>query len=398
MIALLWTFSTVVTKADAHLRFESATKLKLLNQTVPELMLKELMVKFANKTLTDTDLMCVCELRHELELLSLQNNASELNDASELEDTSESKLASHVGPNSCASIADSTSKIMVIAEPKAGATLAMRLLLARLNLTSVAFDSGGYPLKYTHEVFDKQPGRRPPQGMSDLQKCADDSWLCVRIVRNPLDRAISSYIHAMKYAVVSQQFHELKHACGKSAKDCQRNASFFEFTRALLLRARNKKQSEYEDHYLPQAWKSDSIGLTKGVLYVPIEIFDNSGSVTRDFTPLAKLEPWRVAEQEKLTAMHNHYIQRNVTVAAGSEHWDFGRVHDAIKTNRLPAYDSFWVGNKTLCREVVAGLYEADMHLYLSTCSQASLRQYAVYANACDKEMARLRDVCGLQI
>ena len=37
-----------------------------------------------------------------------------------------------------ASVSDSRTKLMVLSSPKAGATLAMRLMLARLNLTAPA--------------------------------------------------------------------------------------------------------------------------------------------------------------------------------------------------------------------------------------------------------------------
>ena len=78
----------------------------------------------------------------------------------------------HKGPDPSASVSDSRTKLMVLSSPKAGATLSMRLMLARLNLTAPAYRYGGYPLWYTHTVFDKQPGRAPPKTVEDLSLCA----------------------------------------------------------------------------------------------------------------------------------------------------------------------------------------------------------------------------------
>jgi len=49
-------------------------------------------------------------------------------------------------------VKDAGTKLMVLSSPKAGATLSMRLMLARLNLTLVAHRHGGYPLSYVHDV------------------------------------------------------------------------------------------------------------------------------------------------------------------------------------------------------------------------------------------------------
>ena len=108
-----------------------------------------------------------------------------------------------------ASMRDAATKILIVSSPKAGATLAERIMLARLNLTGVAAayrgkrNSSGYPLLYAHEVFQKQrsAGRYPDA--NHLADCADPSWLCIALVRTPLDRAVSSYVHSLKYFATS---------------------------------------------------------------------------------------------------------------------------------------------------------------------------------------------------
>ena len=62
-----------------------------------------------------------------------------------------------------ASMVDPTIKLLLTSSPKAGATLVEKLMLARLNLTGAAINYGGYPLHYSHEVFQKQKGRMPTE-------------------------------------------------------------------------------------------------------------------------------------------------------------------------------------------------------------------------------------------
>ena len=307
-----------------------------------------------------------------------------------------------------ASVSDSRTKLMVLSSPKAGATLAMRLMLSRLNLTAPAYGYGGYPLSYTHEVFDKQPGRAPPSTVEDLGPCAPGGgWLCVHLVRNPLDRAISSYIHTLTHAdVLSLRFAELKGACGRdvSANECQRNASFAEFARALGARARTRSRSGGDGHFMPQALgpaaadRRSSQGFP-GVLRVPIEMMSEADGA--DCAPLAALEPWKlpIAEAAVFGADKklSHYKVHAQATPDGSEDWPFARVAAAAKANATPTYDSFW-GNKSFCRNVVGCLYAADVALYVASCTDAAspLRQCAAYRRVCARELARLHSVCGI--
>ena len=96
------------------------------------------------------------------------------------------------GVNPDTSMVDPTIKLLLMSSPKAGATLVERLMLARLNLTGAAMRYKGYlgyPVIYSHKVFQRAKGRMPTP--EHLASCAPGTeWLCVDVVRNPLDRAI----------------------------------------------------------------------------------------------------------------------------------------------------------------------------------------------------------------
>ena len=264
-------------------------------------------------------------------------------------------------------------------------------MLAHLNLTQEAMAYGGYPLWYSHRV------RRSPQ-LSNLAECSENAahWHCFAIVRNPLDRAISSYIHVMGYwKPLGEPFIEL---------GGQRDASFVEFVRALDSRAQTRTRFGGDEHFMPQ-WdvsgmdhKVDDVTmLSPHLLHIPIEMLSEPGGY--ECPPLSPMTGWKVAELEERYSAGNggHYVAKATESPPGSEHWPWERLHAAVARHATPAYDSFW-NNTAFCQHVVGCLYRDDLALYVATCKQPSLRRCAAYRTACDGQLERLRTVCGLQI
>ena len=309
---------------------------------------------------------------------------------------------SGVGVSSSASVRDEETKLMVLSSPKAGATLAMRLMLARLNLTAAAQRYPQYPLHYTHAEFNRMQGRTPPRRVEDLRPCSSGGgWLCIEIVRNPLDRAISSYLMTLR-TPIHLSFAELGDACGPGvpAAACKSNASFAEFARALAARALTRTRSEADDHFMPQAaLTKHNRGRFPGVVRVPIEMMSETDGA--ECAPLAPLQPWRLPEAEarvfgvRVSTGH-HYVVKEKGTSGNSEHLPFAVLAAA---SAMPAYDSFWT-NQTFCRKVVGCLYRADVALYVGACTDATspLRGCAAYERVCARELARLRGVCGLDL
>ena len=190
---------------------------------------------------------------------------------------------------------DAATKILIVSSPKADATLAERIMLARLNLTGVAAayhgkrNSSAYPLLYAHEVFQKQrsAGRYPDA--NHLADCADPSWLCIALVRTPLDRAVGSYVHSLKY------FANVGAWAGVSPNLVCR----------LLLdldRRAHDKYSRNDGHFMPQSSPAPH------VLSVPIEMLSEPDGYACPL--LERLQGWRVAELEGEALEHasTHYI------------------------------------------------------------------------------------------
>jgi len=273
-------------------------------------------------------------------------------------------------------------------------------MLAKLHLTGEAYAYGGYPLRYVHEVLNARSEYQPPGSPRDLKVCAEDAtWLCVAIVRNPLDRAVSSYIHTMSSSILARLFLELNAACVSRVSNCQKEATFAEFANALTVRSQNGNRSKGDGHFMPQALS----GYMRGVLYLPVEMFSfaaNDSSCPALAEVDARLDPMHLAQHELAAGAApnaEHYKVKALTSMPGSEQWPFPRIDAAVKAHTVPAYDSFW-SNTTFCRHVISCLYGADLAMYVRACSQPALRQCGVYRDACDRQLARLREVCGLDL
>jgi len=288
-----------------------------------------------------------------------------------------------------ASMVDPTIKLLLMSSPKAGATLVERLMLARLNLTgeAVRYHDGAYPLAYSHAVFQRAKGRMPTAG--NLASCAQGTgWLCVDIVRNPLDRAISSYIHTLvNWGPLGSHFQEL---------DGNANASFAEFAAALARRARNKtSHSRAENHFMPQCVPTTRAGaLRPDVLYVPVEMLTEPGGYACPMLDRVRGTGLAAAEAAAQGDNSRHYMKTATSSPSGSEHWSWATVKEA---HPIPAYDSFW-SNTAFCRNVVGCLYRADVEAYVSACRAPALETCAAFRSACEVQLGRLRDVCGLDV
>ena len=310
---------------------------------------------------------------------------------------------------------DNASKLVIMASPKGGATLSARLMFARLNLTAEGIALGNYPFDFARRFWNTH-GHNTHR---DLEVCADRSWWCLAIVRNPMDRAISAYIYSMvTHKKIGRHLSlELKRVCGP---DCMQNASFSQFTAALDERAQNVyAHRAWEDlHFMPMQRFPDCCrdgGCARGcnwtvadrprALHVPIEIFDHESVGSCRY--LKPVQPWRMAELENAeghrasTRLSKHYVRQMPSRRVlGIEQWPSSRILEAVSAHKMPAYDSFWA-NKTLCRHVVGCLYRADLELYVRTCSQHGITRGSsckAYREVCKRELARLRTVCGVQI
>ena len=145
---------------------------------------------------------------------------------------------------------------------------------------------------------------------------------------------------------------------------------------------------------MPQNVPTKTGALRPGVLYVPIEMLTRPGGYACHSLARVRGTGLKAAEAAAQGDNSRHYITKATSSPPGSEHWSFAKVRSAKKA---PNYDSFW-NNTAFCRKVVGCLYRADVEMYVSACRAPALETCAAFRSACEVQLGRLRDVCGLDV
>ena len=282
-------------------------------------------------------------------------------------------------------------QLILLAAPKAGATVTSRLAIALAGKTQAAVAYGGYPLRYAHARLPSHlffPG-------SFFSKCRQiESWTCIHFLRNPMDRAVSSYLHTMKHDLFKYTVGRLGVMCGAggaSVQHCLHNASFFEFISTLQDVAATKGAS-LNPHWTPQFHPDISYS---GVTLVPLESLPDG----YECPLLAKTEGQLLAGREgnfSIPSLTNHYVlHTDSKPSTATAFLDFTTLSKMRARGQVPPYDDFYK-DKGFCRHILTCLYAGDLDAYVKMCGQAHVRACPSLNAACQRELVRLRDVCGL--
>ena len=134
---------------------------------------------------------------------------------------------------SCHKLVDPDARRVLLSSPKAGATIAAQLFFRSLGLTEKALAYSPWVHHYKMQ-FNLRPGGR----VDPCVVCRPGSgWTCVKIVRSPLARVISSYVHIIRH----------------SAQFGLADSTFDTFVRILEDQATAAQRSLFDDHFMPQA-------------------------------------------------------------------------------------------------------------------------------------------------
>ena len=201
----------------------------------------------------------------------------------------------------------------------------------------------------------------------------DPSWLCIALVRTPLDRAVSSYVHSLKYFA------------NVGATGVSPNTSFADFALDLDRRAHDRGHSRNDGHFMPQSSPAPH------VLSVPIEMLSEPDGYACPL--LERLQGWRVAELEGEALEHasTHYITQAKASDPGSEHWPWPRLQAEQARRGFLSYDSFF-SNKSFCRHVAAASIATTSE---RTATRAAVRGSASAPPTAGRARRNLR-ACGM--
>ena len=145
--------------------------------------------------------------------------------------------------------------MLFAAEGRDYASVTARTFLEKKGLLDEATAYNTDVHKYRLEKFNAETNHKPlAQKVELLEFCKDPDALCFQVIRSPLDRAISSYIHTMRFDVFlptadhhhscfkNSEYHALQyHEHGivepctpANGKDSKRNMSFKDYMNALV--------------------------------------------------------------------------------------------------------------------------------------------------------------------
>jgi hypothetical protein len=271
-------------------------------------------------------------------------------------------------------LSDAHKKLRIMASPKGGATLATQIMFRKLGLMekAIAYSPYSWIHEYRSKVFMKEHPLVPCQ-----QSCGSD-WLCIKIVRSPLDRIVSSYIHVMLYKVL--YFPELVATVKLTGKQTE-DASFADFVNALVLRGEGKEARSFADnHFTPQS----TLDACDDVVHLlPTESIEDGLSAIYNISGVAL----------NATGMSSfHYIVKDKSLGEKLEE-DLSHV-PFLSRGQVSAPYGAYLRNATLNAEICR-LFCNDIALYAKACSSHLLRARSETQKVCSTERLRVLSICG---
>jgi len=285
-------------------------------------------------------------------------------------------------------------RLLVQAPPKGGATLAIQLIIRADGLEAAASAHVGRKGASLSDLGELVHGYHSSVVMrhrkaGSCARCSDEAWSCIKLVRSPFDRVVSSYLRTAADPT------------GSHLPKMRADGSFSDFVHALEARAMlsaskqqplaNRRKS---DHYLPQLRlecdllrRRDSaqggsvtnvrmtrtLGAEDAALpLIPIECFDAALRQLRSERPAAAYQRLDV---RNLSATSHYRAKMDASAEYGSRldpvwTWKYSTHFSAHRA--VPTYSSFL--NDTRLRELVARLFSDDLELYEAACRQRWLQ------------------------
>ena len=240
-------------------------------------------------------------------------------------------------------LVDSKNRILLDWTPKAACTMSVKMFMDHMGIREHEHYEGWVHELKTQIYYHKC-------GRANVCTYENPTWYKFKIVRNPYDRAVSSYLHTMKTPHAVDEAKLLKHIPSARTKD---DVTFEKFVFAMdYTRARDPLL--INGHIRKQALDAEYILFQQGKPYLKL------------FNRIVKLES--MAEDMKLvnyeTGMNfstdfksHHYYPRNEGETHFVGNWTWTQLQKNVPAN----YGHFY-NNAT--REQVAHLFQQDLELY----------------------------------
>lgn len=286
------------------------------------------------------------------------------------------------GMKASVDLVDFSNKLKIMSTAKGGATVGTQVMFRKIGLMETALAYNPWIHEYRLKVYVPQ-FKNVTTSSSKL--CHRSDWVCVKLVRSPLDRVVSSYIHTMN-TEIKNSMPELEYAVRHFDDKPVDKASFFHFIAALGLRLQTHWKTKASDHFLPQTTKDSDV---ESIYLVPVETLE-------DALLALDMETGMSLNATGLTSPH--YIDKKSTVLrnvqdVSHKNWPTVIVDEVTHEKISPPYDAYLL-NATLNRKICQ-MFCHDIKLYAKACGSAWLRRSDATQMVCQAERERLIAVCG---
>ena len=261
-----------------------------------------------------------------------------------------------------------------------GATVSAQIMLRYLGLMEEALAYNPWIHKYRWKVFAQKPGHRPV----GCQTIDCESWLCIKIVRSVVDRAVSSYIHTTKHAPHNGVPFSILFKMARNSGIKPEESPFRLFLEALHRNAKTPKG--YQDaHYLPQADRNcDS---APGMHLVPLEGLQESLDIIHQTRGI-------YLNASGLTS--HHYISKPATSnTTNLEPKASSLLYSDLFSSKGKfkfAYDDMFDTEEV--KQLFCQVYCHDIALYAKLCRQPMVQSNALLTSVCERERQRIMAIC----
>lgn len=290
-------------------------------------------------------------------------------------------------------LVDVKNRTLLLSSPKGGATVAAQLFSRYEGVYQEALQYDPWIHNYVSDIFNEHPNH---PYVNCREVCTDPNWTCIKIVRQPLDRVVSSYIHTMNRGLW-KNWAELKESAPTRYpgtyvhNPTASNITFQDFILALQRVARvpqeQQTKSPGSQHFMPQKSRCDfpsvrkTGALTPGVHLVPVEGLSDNLRAVGNLTGI-------YFDDSNLSS--HHYIKKDQSLLpTDAPSWPLEKV-----IQEHPSYDAF-VRPRSHEATSLCFLFLGDFDLYRRACRQPWIRRCEACSKECDLQVARIRAVCG---
>lgn len=261
--------------------------------------------------------------------------------------------------------------------PKGGATAAAQIMFLLMGLFEKALAYHPWIHKYRQDVHNRGPAHEVlPTTRARVKQCAQctDKGRCLKLIRNPLDRAVSGFLHVQRTKLKDSMPHAPSFA------------QWVSVLKTTIVGAEGRRQEASDNHWRPQFVAAcDSSTTTRDVTHLPVEMLGDGLGV---FASTHGIDGLRDPSRANISS--GHYVKHTSRMLPNASHVPY-----AVLKTAIPLYSSFFT-DPAITRDVCC-IFSNDVHMYRAACRELWVSACERCAAACKRELSRL-EVCDLAL